>query len=190
MLQEQYEGAVRYQKRYLDLIQQHHPEDVWGLAVGLNNLGKTYASMGSYHLAEDHLQQALASCRSLDTLPPIKQVPILVNLADVFTLEGLHQRAAACLTDASLRIVTLPSAHPIRGKVYAAWGRLQVSRHAWVDAHDSFRQTLAIQKQTMEHTHPAIARTMASLRNICRQEAMGADEHCHNQSQTAYAGGR
>jgi tetratricopeptide (TPR) repeat protein len=162
--QGQYEEALPFYQKSLEIFERTLPENHLTLACSYNNIGLLYHEICEYSKAASFHEKALRIRQQL--LPP--NHPDLAfshnSLGNVYFNMGKHAKALSSYEKTlEIRQKSLPPNHPDMASSYSNIGVVSYRMGEYPKALSSFKKTIEIQQKVLPSNHPDLA---ASYNNI------------------------
>jgi tetratricopeptide (TPR) repeat protein len=159
-----YENAIEYHEKALEIRQKTLPPNHPDLAQSYNNIGGVYDNMGEYSKALSFYEKALEIYQK--TLPP--NHPDLAtsynNIAMVYMNMGEYSKALSFFEKThEIFEKTLPPNHPSLATSYNNIGGVYRNMGEYSKALSFYEKALEIKQKTLPPNHPSLA---ASYNNI------------------------
>ncbi|CAF1253582.1 unnamed protein product [Adineta steineri] len=162
-----YETAICYNEKAIDIRQNTLPSNHPDLAHSYNNIGLVYHCIGKYSKALSFFEKALEIREK--TLPP--NHPDLAcsynSIGLVYHQMGEYLKTLSYYEKAlKFRQNTLPSNHPDLAQSYNNIGHLYCSMGEYSKALSSLEEALEICQKTLPPDHPDLATSYCSIGNV------------------------
>ncbi|CAF1435087.1 unnamed protein product [Adineta steineri] len=167
-----YEKAIWYYEKALEIQQKTLPSNHHELATLYNNIGSVYASMGEYTKALSFFERALEiNQKTLPSNHPKLAGPYN-NIGLVYDRMGECSKALSFFEKAlKIRQKTLPSNHPDLAGSYNNIGGVYANMGEYSKALSSHKKGLEIDQKTLPSSHPDLALSYNNIGNV--YEKMG-----------------
>ncbi|CAF4183431.1 unnamed protein product, partial [Adineta steineri] len=165
--QGEYEKAIWYFEKALDIQQKVlalcHPS----LAISYNNIGLMYNKMGEYSKALSYYEKALEIYQK--TLP--SNHPLLAtlynNIGSVYENMGDYSKALSFYEKAlEIRQKSLPSNHPDLATTYNNIGMVYKQMGEYSKALSFYEKALEIEQKSLPSNHPDLATTYSNIGSV------------------------
>ncbi|CAF1008058.1 unnamed protein product [Adineta steineri] len=159
-----YEKAIWYYEKTLEICQKTLPSNYPNLATLCNNIGLVYKNMGEYLKALSSYEKALEIF--LKTLP--LNHPDLAtsynNIGGVYDRMGEYSTAYSYYEKSlAIKEKTLPSNHPDLAQSYNNIGNVYNNMGEYSKALSFYEKALQIQQKTLPSNHPDLAISYGSI---------------------------
>ncbi|CAF3882578.1 unnamed protein product [Adineta steineri] len=162
-----YEKAIWYHEKALEIQQKTLPSNRPHLATSYNNIGKVHDNMGEYLKALSYYEKALEI--SQETLP--SRHPTLAtsynNIGNVYNNMGEYLKALSCYKKAlEIDQKTLPSNHPTLATSYSNIGSVYHRMGEYSKALSCHEKALEISQKALPSNHPTLATSYSNIGNV------------------------
>ncbi|CAF2736515.1 unnamed protein product [Rotaria sp. Silwood2] len=153
-----YEKAIRYYERTLEIEEKTLPPNHPDLAISYGNIGLVYLKMGEYSKALFFYEKTLEiQQKTLPTNHP-DLATSYNNIGMVYQNIGEHSKALTyLLKDIEMRQKILPQNHPSLATSYNNIGKVHRNMGEYPIAFSFYEKALEIQQQTLPSNHPDLA---------------------------------
>jgi tetratricopeptide (TPR) repeat protein len=162
--QGEYNEAIRFYEKSLEIYKKTLPPTHSNLAVSHNNIGNVYFNMGNYSKALSSYEQALEiQQHSLPSNHPDLAMSFN-NIGEVYKKMGEHSKALSSYGKA-LQIwqQSLPPNHPNLGVYYNNVGEVYNNIGEYSKAFSSHEKALDIRQQALPPNHPDLAESYDNI---------------------------
>jgi tetratricopeptide (TPR) repeat protein len=153
-----YEKAIEYHEKALEIEQKTLPENHPSLATSYNNIGSVYDNMGEYSKALSYYEKALEIRQK--TLPENHHdlATSYNNIGLVYNNMGEYSKALSYYEKAlEIRQKTLPENHHSLAISYNNIGLVYRNMGEYPKAVSYYKKDLEIQQKTLPENHPSLA---------------------------------
>ncbi|CAF4994902.1 unnamed protein product, partial [Rotaria sp. Silwood1] len=156
--QDDYENAIRYYKKTLEIEEKTLPPSHPDLAISYGNIGLVYRKMGDYSKALFFYGKTLEiQQKTLPTNHP-DLATSYNNIGMVYRNMGEYSEALKfLLKDIEIRQKILPSNHPSLATSYSNIGEVHRNMGDYPKAFSFYEKALEIQQKTLPPNHPDLA---------------------------------
>ncbi|CAF3872443.1 unnamed protein product [Adineta steineri] len=162
-----YEQAIQYYRKALEILEKTHPVNHPLLATSYNNVGSGYGSIGEHSKALSFYEKALGIQEK--TLP--ENHPSLVtsyrNIGGVNNIMGEYSKALSFYEKAlGIQEKTLPANHPDLATSYSHIGSVYSNMGEYLKALSYFEKAVGIDEKTLPENHPSLATSYNNIIHI------------------------
>jgi tetratricopeptide (TPR) repeat protein len=162
-----YEKAIEYHEKALEIYQKTLPPNHPLLATSYGNIGTVYRNMGDYTKAVSFLQKDIGIREK--TLPP--DDPSLAtsynNIGGVYDNMGEYSKALSFYEKAlKIRQKNLPPNHPDFAQSYNNIGEVYRNMGEYSKALSFFEKALEIRQKTLPPNHPLLATSYNNIATV------------------------
>ncbi|CAF3904094.1 unnamed protein product [Adineta steineri] len=162
-----YEKAIWYYEKALEICQKTLPSNHPSLATSYNNIGSVYSKMGEYSKALSFYEKALEIWQK--TLP--SNHPDLAssynNKGNVYDNMGEYSKALSYYEKAlEIKQKNLPSNHPSLATSYSNIGLVYDNMGEYSKALSSQKKALEIYQKALPSNHPLLATSYNNIGNV------------------------
>ena len=163
----QYEKAIVYYEKALDIKEKQNPFNHQNLANTYNNIGALYESMGDYPKALSFHEKALAIQQQ--SLPPTH--PDLANtyknIGNVYNSIGDYSKALSFHEKAlAIQQQSLPPTHPDLATSYKNMGLVYENMNNYLKAHSFYERAVDIAQHSLPSDHPETQKWRKKLADL------------------------
>jgi tetratricopeptide (TPR) repeat protein len=162
-----YEKAIWYYEKGLEIYEKTLPPNHPDLATSYNNIGTVYDTMGEYSKALSYYEKALEIYQK--TLPP--NHPSLAisynNIGSVYYNMGEYSKALSYYEEAlEIRQKTLPPHYPLLATSYNNIGTVYYKMDEYSKALSSHEKALEIRQKPLPPNHPSLATSYNNIGTV------------------------
>jgi len=135
---QEYEESLDYLRKSL-AIRQKFPTDTINLAVGYRDLGRVYYALNNYDKAKYYYGVCLQCSENINSS---LGVPVLVNLSNIYLVEGKLDSALYCIRKSIVKSKTIGESANLRD-AYGIYGQIYYSMGQYGNAEKCFSLQIA-----------------------------------------------
>ncbi|CAF1456869.1 unnamed protein product [Adineta steineri] len=162
-----YEKAISYHEKALEIRKKTLPSDHHSLATSYNNIGSVYDHMGEYSKALSYYEKDLEICQKTLPLNHPDLATSYNNIGMVYTKMGEYSKALSS-HEKALEIFerTLPSNHPLLATSYNNTGSAYNKMGEYLTALSFLEKALEIFQKTLPSDHPDLATSYNNIGSV------------------------
>ena len=159
-----YQEALSYYEKCLDIEEETLPADHPSVATSYNNIGSVYLSMGQYHNALSYYEKSLNIRQKTLSANDPDVTTSYNNMGSVYRSVGKYSKALfyfeKCL---AIEQKTLPADHPSLATSYNNIGSVYCSLGEYSKALPLFQRALKSWQRALPLNHPNIQTALSSI---------------------------
>lgn len=163
-----YEKAIFYYEKSLEIKEKTHPPDYSALVICYNNIGEVYRNLEDYSKALSFYEKAISIQESSVSLfPPSLPASAYNNIGLLYTKMAQYSKALFYMKKAlEIRQKTLPSNHPELALSYSTMGMIYDNMSQYSTALSFYGKSLEIHQKSLPPNHPSFIFSYNSMAKI------------------------